>query len=362
MTFSFIIVNYDSFTDLSLIMNDLTNKVMRTQDELIVVDNDSPYKEELESFMSSEKNLQKPNVHFYSLSSNLGFGKAVNFAANKANGEYICLVNPDCRIEHVGFADWVASFNSKQFSILAPRICYPDRSSQPNLGGFAKPMTFVMQFLKIGTLLKKLNILKFLVGILSQIKFMLPTYIKNYLTNFNQSSTDNVNADWVSGAFMVINKSDFLEIDGFDDNFFMYCEDEDLCRRLHQKNKTVLWSPNFTVIHTVGATDKSKKNNLSLAQKERYFSTLYYIKKWFGNFYFHFFKILYFIGFIIFSIINLVSGKLKFAGMQFNFAFKTLYFKREYKKAINSRAIQEQSAIVQSADEQKKNQWNGEKI
>jgi GT2 family glycosyltransferase len=338
-------------------MNDLINKVMRAKDELIVVDNDSPHKEELESFMSSEKNLQKPNVHFYSLSNNLGFGKAVNFVANKANGEYICLVNPDCRIEQTGFADWVASFNHTPFSILAPRICYPDGSPQPNLGGFAKPMTFVMQFLKVGALLRRLNILKFLVGLLSQIKFILPAYIKNYITNFNHSIANNVNADWVSGAFMVINKNDFLEVDGFDDNFFMYCEDEDLCRRLHQKNKSVIWSPHFTVIHTVGATDKSKKNNLSLAQKERYFSTLYYIKKWFGIFYFHFFKILYFVGFMFFSFFNLCICNIKMAQSQFSFAFKALWFKRKVNVVNNAKA-----ANSKWGKEQSKNQWNGDDI
>jgi hypothetical protein len=312
---------------------------MQSEDELIIIDNNSPQKNELDYFVKNDLNLKNPNIYFYMLTENHGFGKAINFAVSKSKNEFLCLVNPDCRVKNKGFTDWALYHKNKtNFSVLAPKIYYPDNTPQPNLGGFSNPLTFVLQFLKVGTLIRKFKLFKLFVNLLNLSKFILPSDIKNYLINFNNKNEKEVNADWVSGAFMIVVKNDFLSINGFDDNFFMYCEDEDLCKRLKALNKVILWAPDFAVTHTVGATDNILTNHLSRAQKERYFSKLYFIQKWYGSLYFYLFKVFYFFGFIIIGIFNLFIFHFTKAKSLFQFAFKILLFhyKPIIKKPIKS--------------------------
>jgi GT2 family glycosyltransferase len=296
---------------------------MGKEDELLIVDNNSPGQLQWINFIKN----YSAKANCLSSDKNLGFGKAVNWAAQNAKNDYLVLVNPDCRVESMQFRFWVEDTIQKQpFDVLAPRICYPDKRPQPNLGGFASPLTFILQFLKVGALLRKLNLPSISVSLFSKVDFILPSYIKNYLQNFNKTQARIISADWVSGAFMLIKRKSFFEINGFDDGFFMYCEDEDLCRRLKLKNKVILWSPDFTVIHTEGGTDLVKKQaqELSLAQKERFLSRLYYINKWFGAFYLYFFRCIYGFGFIFLFFYHLIIGQLSLALSELKFSFELL--------------------------------------
>jgi len=63
--------------------------------------------------------------------------------------------------------------------------------------------------------------------------------------------------DWVRGAAMMIRKKYFQEIGGFDERFFMYLEDTDLCRRLWQKNWQVWYLPEAEMIHYYARISRS---------------------------------------------------------------------------------------------------------
>jgi GT2 family glycosyltransferase len=54
---------------------------------------------------------------------------------------------------------------------------------------------------------------------------------------------------WVSGAALLMQRSTFNEIDGFDENFFLYKEEEDLCLRIRKKGHSVLYDPNVKILH-----------------------------------------------------------------------------------------------------------------
>ncbi|NTV41378.1 MAG: hypothetical protein HGA61_03845, partial [Candidatus Moranbacteria bacterium] len=88
------------------------------------------------------------------------------------------------------------------------------------------------------------------------------------------------NLDWVSGAAFLINADLFKEIGGFDENFFMYFEDVDLCLRLKRLGKKILLLSKSNVLHFGG---RSSNNDL---EKKRYYyeSQDYYFKKHFGIF------------------------------------------------------------------------------
>jgi GT2 family glycosyltransferase len=55
--------------------------------------------------------------------------------------------------------------------------------------------------------------------------------------------------DWVSGGFMLVKKDAFEKVDGFDERFFMYIEDMELCYRMHNKGYSVFHDPRAIVSH-----------------------------------------------------------------------------------------------------------------
>jgi len=85
--------------------------------------------------------------------------------------------------------------------------------------------------------------------------------------------------DWVSGGAFAIKKDLFEKIHGFDENFFMYFEDVDLCRRASSVGGKILYLPQFTIRHFGGQSyDDTRKQKV-----EYYQSQDYYLKKHFSR-------------------------------------------------------------------------------
>ena len=55
--------------------------------------------------------------------------------------------------------------------------------------------------------------------------------------------------DWVSGCFMLVSREFFDTVSGFDDRYFLYFEDVDLCRKARQLGRNVVFDPSFSIIH-----------------------------------------------------------------------------------------------------------------
>src|SRR3712207_2645322 len=60
--------------------------------------------------------------------------------------------------------------------------------------------------------------------------------------------------DWVSGACVLVRRSALERLGGFDEGFFMYCEDRDLCKRLHDLGLPVRYEPDAVAVHEGGAS------------------------------------------------------------------------------------------------------------
>ncbi len=93
------------------------------------------------------------------------------------------------------------------------------------------------------------------------------------------TSRDLYPVDWVSGAAMVVRKSVFTQIGGFDENFFMYFEDIDLCWRAKQRGWQVAVYPKISLIHFVGQSAGGFKQR----KKYYYQSQDYFFKKHYGQ-------------------------------------------------------------------------------
>lgn len=172
-------------------------------------------------------------VQYVATGKNLGFGAAHNRGYMMFSGRstYHLLVNPDiiCPPESV-WELYRFMENNPEVGLVMPRILYPDGSEQRLCKQFPSPLDlFVRRFL----------------GRLGAMFFA--RILENYeLRHVDLSVTREIPC--LSGCFMFLRASVLRGVGGFDEQFFMYMEDVDLCRRIGKRSKTV-FHPAVSVVH-----------------------------------------------------------------------------------------------------------------
>ena len=102
-----------------------------------------------------------------------------------------------------------------------------------------------------------------------------------------KQGTEISQVEYLKGYALFLNLSEFKEIGYFDENFFMYLEDIDLCKRVRKKNKKIFINPNIKIYHK-GASSHDEKINYSVELSRNWhwmWSKFYYNKKHFGIFF-----------------------------------------------------------------------------
>jgi len=229
--------------------------------EIIVVDNNSNDKvgEEIERKFHNE-------VFFIQNKKNLGMGAGNNVGIKKSKGEYLLILNADI----VVFSDSIKKLleyikKDKKVGLVAPKLLYPDKSAQQSY--FRFPSFFLPLFRRT----------------------FLARFGKKYLHNFLIKDFDCVNigkVDWIMGSCFVVNKSIMEKLGNFDERFFMYLEDTDLCRRIWKFGLSVIYNPHITVIHDHGRGSAKQPWYIALfvnkLAREHLKSWLRYFWKWKG--------------------------------------------------------------------------------
>ena len=193
--------------------------------EIIVVDNNS--EDEIGKILA----WQHSDVKFIQCKDNLGMGGGNNVGIKKALGKYIVIMNPDTIAFSDTFIDLYEYMEKhKAVGIVGPKQLNPDKSVQDSCYRWHSTFTPIFRRTPLGRLkIAKRNISNFL------------------MQDFDHKSEKEV--DWLLGSFLFM-RADFLKIlKGFDERFFMYFEDTDLCRRFWQKNWKVVYYPRARIIH-----------------------------------------------------------------------------------------------------------------
>lgn len=175
--------------------------------------------------------------------SNPGFGAAHNIAIKKAiksGSKYHFIINPDIEIKEDVFTPMINYMeNHLEVGMMMPRVLNEDGSIQNLPKLLPKPLWIFRRKLK-------------------KIDPCNETFINKYelrLAPKNQI----YNVPILSGCFTLLRLDAIKEVGMYDENFFMYFEDFDLSRRMHQKYKTVYF-PNVSVVHGYeGGANKSWK-------------------------------------------------------------------------------------------------------
>lgn len=234
---SIIVVNYRSEQYLkSCVASIFNNLKAKINLEIIIVNNDS------QEFL---KNIvdKFPEIKLISNKRNIGFGAANNKGAKEARSPYLLFLNPDTGILSDEASEILAKFaEDKELAVVGPRLV--DVAGKTQLWCAGKELT-IKQLIKNN------------LGITESKRIW--------------ESKKLIFTDWVSGAAMFVKKETFEKVGGFDENFFMYFEDADLCRRIRMAGGKVLYCPSVSVLHKGGQSRESL-----FKQKRQFFQSMAY--------------------------------------------------------------------------------------
>ena len=167
------------------------------------------------------------NIELILSDTNLGYGKANNLGVNKSKTPYVLIVNPDILLDEQLINTLYSTF-----------INYND-----DIG-------------VVGPALYDLNMKRRTNGSVSHIKKIRGRKLHNAINNIPEG---NMCCDFLVGCCLFMKRDFFIELGGFDKDFFMYFEDNDLCDRIIKKGKTIIEVPSAKVIHLENSS--SKKNS-----------------------------------------------------------------------------------------------------
>jgi GT2 family glycosyltransferase len=183
-----------------------------------------------------------PTVHLIRQTVNLGFAGANNVAFPLARGRYLALLNSDAFLKPGALARAVGLMDANpRTGAAGGRLEGRDGSWQPAARMFP---SLLNDFLILSGLAARYPRSRF---------FGRPDH--TWRDPFEAAPVD-----WVPGAFLMIRADALVEIGYFDERFFLYYEEVDLCRRLHAAGYEVSYWPEIVVVHLGGESSKTVKH------------------------------------------------------------------------------------------------------
>lgn len=165
--------------------------------------------------------------------SNRGFGPAVNQAASEAHGEALLVLNPDCMVPEGDLLRLLAVLDAHpNAGLVGAVVCDADGTPDP------------ASWRRDPLLRRSLNSLIGRAGEKVNVEQAIPSAV--------------VEVDAVSGALMLLPSATFRNLGGFDEEFFLHCEDLDLCRRVRDIGYQVLLAGDVRVLHGKGSSSRHR--------------------------------------------------------------------------------------------------------
>jgi N-acetylglucosaminyl-diphospho-decaprenol L-rhamnosyltransferase len=174
---------------------------------------------------------------------NRGFGAAVNQAAKLTRAPLLWILNPDCRVLPGAYRALVETLDRhSECAIAAPQLLNADGSVQASARG--EPDAWTGLFGRHGLLTK-------FFPHSAAARRNLPA------ADLVASGVESAAVPWVMGAAMLVRREPFDRVGGFDERYFLYWEDADLCRRLRLAGFSTRYVPRARVRHPGGASAKT---------------------------------------------------------------------------------------------------------
>jgi len=215
--------------------------------EVIVVDNKS------DDDTINKIEIRFPKFRFIYNKINGGFANGCNLGAGNASGEFLLFLNPDTVASESEIEKLLnIAKQNPEFAILSCRqvnekgkesVAYGPFPSMFNLTGFQRAI------------------------------------FGNRMSELRRQTPEVSFPDWISGSVVLIRQTTFRQISGFDEDFWMYFEDVDLCRRIRKIDSEIAFCRNITIEHNHGGSSRINLKTASLTKTEVHISRHVYVSK-----------------------------------------------------------------------------------
>ena len=236
------IINYNTKKYLERCLRSLLKDLedVKFSYKIIILDNNS--NDDLSGLQFSYK-----EVDFYRLKNNLGFAGGHNWLAVKQKSRKLLILNPDIEFSESNTVSRLVNQQKSSIEVVGPRLVNKEGITQQWDHGELKG---------------------------------LKAYIADKVNrSVWQEQTQLTRATWVSGAVFLINRTVFDELKGFDEGFFLYGEEEELCYRLRRKGGIVLYDPTISVLHHGGVAAPKDERRAHHERSKSYFSQKHAAKR-----------------------------------------------------------------------------------
>ncbi len=248
---SIVIVNWNSFDLLKKCLQSIKKNVL-ILNEVWVVDNNS-----------ADKSVEMVKKHFSWVKlivnkENLGFAKANNQALKKIRTKYVLILNPDTEVLK-GSIEILLNFleENKQISVCAPLLLNPDKSIQKK--GYYRKFPTLLQAIFFYTDLSKYSFKN--------------NFLVNHLWEDSINGKKITEVSQIPGA-CIFARTNVLKIVGFfNEKYFVWFEDVELCLRLKKLGEKIVVVPESKIIHVGGGT--FKKQTDEVAKQSRFFKSMF---------------------------------------------------------------------------------------
>ncbi len=235
---SVVIVSFNVRGFLENLITSLNRALIGIDSEIIVVDNSS----DDDTVEVIKKNY--PAVRLIENNVNVGFGKANNQGVKISSGEYLLLINPDAVVEENTVKEMLAfSAVHPEAGAASCKVLNGDGTLQKTCRrGFPTPWVAFTKISGLSTLFPRTKM-----------------FGRYNLTYLNPDEEHEVDA--IGGSFMFIPRRVFDKVGGFDEDYFMYGEDIDLCYKIKNAGYKVFYTPRTTAIHFKG--ESTRRSNIN---------------------------------------------------------------------------------------------------
>ncbi len=203
-----------------------------------------------------------PSVQLIESSTNLGYAKGNNLGVRHARGEYLLLLNPDTVVKPHTLTTLTHHLDSQPtVGVVGPQLLWADGSIQssrrrlPTVGTLFWESTLLHQWWPHN-----------------------PHARRYHLADIPPDSAQTV--DWLVGAALLIRRTTWTQVGGFDEDFFMYFEETDWCKRCQDAGWAIHYLPTAQIVHYEGKSSEQ----VAAARTIRFQrSKLRYTRKHFGR-------------------------------------------------------------------------------
>ena len=256
MKLSVIILNYNVRYFLELCLHSVQKATQTIDSEVLVIDN-----------ASSDKSIEAiknkfPDVIFIQNTENVGFPKGNNIGVAQAKGDYICILNPDTVVAEDTFEKLLPfAENEPTFGALGCHLVDGSGNFLPeSKRGIPTPWVALTKIFSLYKIFPK------------------STYFNQYYAqHISEFQTGKVAI--LVGAFMLMKRNLYVDLQGFDENCFMYADDIDLSYRILKTGNQNFYVPSTSVIHFKGESTVKDKQYLSrFSEAMQYFYAKHFKK------------------------------------------------------------------------------------